>query len=60
MSNPYREYIRKAIAVLLSEVGFTNATTSAIETLVEMLQSCKLNCKMFLKLNHHSLSCLQC
>jgi hypothetical protein len=45
MNNPYREYLRKTVAVLLSEVGFANATTSAIESLVEMLQCCKLKFK---------------
>ena len=43
MDRPHREVLTKSVAVLLSEVGFQSASQIAIETLVEMLKSCKLN-----------------
>lgn len=43
MDRPHREVLKKSVAVLLTEVGYQSASQIAIETLVEMLRSCKLN-----------------
>lgn len=54
MSNPYREVLRKTIAVLLTEVGYSSASQIVIETLVEMLQSCKRKfCIISFKIKQH-------
>lgn len=43
MENSYRRVLQKATAKILKEAGFSSATESALETLVEMLESCNLN-----------------
>lgn len=41
MTDVYRDVLRKTVAVTLKEVGFSSASQIAIESLVEMIQSCK-------------------
>ena len=40
----YRRALKVAVCALCSEVGFGSAEDGVIETLSEMLQSCKLIC----------------
>ena len=42
MTDPRRKVLKEAVCLLVSETGFTVATEECIETLVEMLQSCKI------------------
>lgn len=37
MSDPRRKVLKEAVCLLVSEVGFTEATEECVETLVEML-----------------------
>lgn len=39
---PHRKALKVAVSALCSEAGYTHAENSAVETLVEMLQSCEL------------------
>lgn len=43
MNDPRRKVLKEAVCLLVAEVGFATATEESIETLTEMLQSCKLN-----------------
>ena len=38
---PRRQSLKVSVSALCNEAGFTNAQESALETLTEMLQSCK-------------------
>lgn len=39
--NPRRKILHQAVGILVQEVGFHDAEKVALETLTEMLQSCK-------------------
>lgn len=41
MSDPRRKVLKEAVCLLVAEAGFAVANEECIETLVEMLQSCK-------------------
>lgn len=44
INDPRRKVLKEAVCLLVAETGFAVATDEAIETLVEMLQSCKKIC----------------
>lgn len=47
-SSVHRKLLTTSVASLLTELGFDSAENAALETLTEMVQSCKCvkNCKL--------------